>query len=254
MSVRAGPEPDLRNEAIRVLDAADAAGLVVRAVGGLGVWLTCPSASRPPLARQYKDLDLVAGTGASAGVQELLMGLGYEPDRSFNQVHGHQRLYFWDTSNARQLDVFVGRMAMCHELELDGRLGRHPRALAPADLLLTKLQVVHPTERDLVDAAALLLDHRVAEDGIEPERVAEVLAGDWGWWRTSTATLGAVVAHASGLPGFERAEEVVTERAAALGEVIEEAPKSMRWRLRAKVGDRVRWYEVPEEIEAEQRA
>ena len=26
------------------------------------------------------------------------------------------------------------------------------------------------------------------------------------------------------------------------------APKSMKWKLRANVGDRVRWYELPEEV------
>jgi hypothetical protein len=27
---------------------------------------------------------------------------------------------------------------------------------------------------------------------------------------------------------------------------METAPKTLRWRLRARVGDRLRWYELPE--------
>jgi ubiquinone biosynthesis protein UbiJ len=30
---------------------------------------------------------------------------------------------------------------------------------------------------------------------------------------------------------------------------LEQSPKSRKWRLRARVGERVRWYELPEEVE-----
>jgi len=33
----------------------------------------------------------------------------------------------------------------------------------------------------------------------------------------------------------------------ALDTILESGPKSLRWRLRARVGQRVRWYELPEE-------
>ena len=36
---------------------------------------------------------------------------------------------------------------------------------------------------------------------------------------------------------------------AALREAIEAAAKSTRWKLRARVGDRVAWYAEPEEME-----
>jgi hypothetical protein len=29
---------------------------------------------------------------------------------------------------------------------------------------------------------------------------------------------------------------------------VEQAPKGLRWRTRPKVGDRARWYELPEEV------
>jgi hypothetical protein len=37
------------------------------------------------------------------------------------------------------------------------------------------------------------------------------------------------------------------EQLSALGKAIEVAPKSLRWKARAKLGERVRWYETPEE-------
>jgi hypothetical protein len=241
------PLVDLPEEGVRVLDAADAAGVTLRAVGGVAVWLTCPSGRMPPLARPYKDLDLVAPEGRAAPVTDLMVSLGYQPAEQFNKLHGHQRLYYWDTANNRQVDVFVQRFAMCHALELGHRLPLSEKTIPLADLLLTKLQVVEVNERDLKDAAAILADHDVAPDGIDPARIVEVLADDWGWWRTSTRTLDRVAEYAAGLDGLARKKHVL-QAVRSLSELLDAAPKSLRWRLRSIVGERVRWYELPEEI------
>jgi hypothetical protein len=138
-------------------------------------------------------------------------------------------------------------MVLCHTLELADRLTLEPRTLPLADLLLAKLQVVELNERDLKDATAILADHDLQDDGIDAERVVDVLSADWGWWRTATATLERVVDYAGGLDGFAGTARVA-ERAGALAERVDAAPKSRRWKMRAKIGERKRWYELPEEI------
>ena len=50
------------------------------------------------------------------------------------------------------------------------------------------------------------------------------------------------------LADLDVAGEVVEERLGELWRRIDDEPKSGRWRLRARVGDRVRWYELPEEV------
>jgi hypothetical protein len=242
-----GPLADLRQEAPRVLDELDRQGIAARAVGGLAVHLRCPSAAEPPLARDYKDLDLATAYAGVRPLTQALEELGYEADREFNALHGRERLLFWDATNGRQLDVFVDRMVLCHTLEFADRVALEPRTLTLADLLLAKLQVVEINERDLKDAAAILADHELGPEGVDPERITEVLAADWGWWRTATATLERVARYAGDLPGFAGAA-AVTARITTLAEDIEAAPKSRRWRMRAKIGERKRWYELPEEI------
>lgn len=235
------PLADLRAEARRVLEAARERDLAVRAVGGLAVSLRCPSASQPPLARDYKDLDVVGLAAERQEIDGFFRELGYTPDEEFNALQGHQRLLHYDTANGRQLDTFLDRFHMCHDLDLRGRLRLDELTLTPADLLLTKLQVVQTNERDLKDATALLLDADV-----DDARVAEVCASDWGWWRTVTGVLDKVEA-------FAQQDGIDTERmhvrVARLRERIDTEPKGRRWRARAKVGDRVRWYELPEENE-----
>jgi hypothetical protein len=231
-----------------VLDAARQAQLVLRATGGVAVWLRCPSAREAPLARDFKDLDLAAPAGIARPTTALLESLGYVPDEEFNQLHGHQRLYFWDATNNRQLDIFIERMTMSHDLDLAKRIALDDDTITLADLLLTKLQVFEINEKDLKDAAALLADHSLDGGEIEVDRVTSLLGSDWGWWRTATENLDRVAAYAASLDRFEGAA-TVTGRVEELKQRIDQAPKSMRWRARARVGERMRWYELPEEIE-----
>jgi hypothetical protein len=241
------PLTDPRDEVLRVLQAATEAQVVVRAVGGLAVYLRCPSARHPTLARDYKDIDLVGHPGDAVPISRLLERLGYVPDKEFNALHGRRRLYFWDASNARQLDVFIETIVMSHELLIGKRLELDVETLTLADLLLTKLQVFEVNEKDVRDAAALLADHDIAPGGIDPGRITALLSNDWGWWRTSTTNLECIVTYAESLPSFEGAARV-RDRAAELRRHIDEAPKTLRWKLRARVGERVRWHELPEEL------
>ncbi len=238
-------EPDA--ELARILGAARAAGIALPALGGLAVRLLCPSAARPPLSRGYKDIDLATPARHARRATELLSGLGYRPDEAFNRLHGHQRLYLWDPVNARRIDVFVDRFSMCHELDLRPALREGAATLPAADLLLTKLQVVQINEKDLQDAAALLIDLPLEPKGIDPQRIASVVGDDWGWWRTVTGNLGVLTRYGTSLP--EELGGRLQEALERLSGEIERAPRSLRWRMRARLGERVRWYEEPEEIE-----
>jgi hypothetical protein len=242
------PLPSVRTEVVRVLAAASSSDVLLRAVGGLAVYLRCPSAHEPPLERDYKDIDLVGQAGGAQAISDLMSSLGYSPDAEFNAIHGHQRLFFWDRKNARQLDVFIETIAMCHVLDVGHRLDLDERTLSLADLLLSKLQVVERNERDLKDAAAILADHEVSPQGVDPQRIAGVLAADWGWWRTVTESLEHVKNYATGLEPLSSLDAVV-RRASELRARIDEAPKSLKWKLRARIGEKVRWYDLPEEVE-----
>src|SRR4051794_6264743 len=146
------PIRDVREEAVRVLGMADERGLHVRAIGGLGVFLSSPSARRPPLARDYKDLDL-AGPGSERHlITETLIDAGYRADEQFNALHGSHQLFFQDPSSERAVDVIIDRLEMCHSLDLRKSFGGTGPALPVTDLLLSKLQIVDLTKKDLLDA------------------------------------------------------------------------------------------------------
>jgi hypothetical protein len=47
--------------------------------------------------------------------------------------------------------------------------------------------------------------------------------------------------------GDERLAAIVREKVTTLLMRLDDVPKSRGWRLRARVGDRVRWYELPDD-------
>jgi hypothetical protein len=201
----------------------------------------------PALTREYKDLDFASSKKSSGELQKLMRDLGYEPHLGFNAMNGRERLLFYDNPNERQVDVFVSSFRMCHEIPLEKRLSVDEDTVPLAELLLTKLQIIELNEKDVRDTVAILLEHEVTDDdaGVNATQFASLCCEDWGLWRTITQNLVSVREHL-GRYAVDRA--VVETRLGVLLERVEEGPKSRSWRLRAKIGDRKRWYELPEEV------
>jgi len=135
--------------AAKILASTSERGVTARVLGGVGVAMCSPSASTPPLSRRYEDLDLITSRRSAHGLATVIGELGFQPEARFNQLHGHSRLLF-DIPECH-IDVLVGKFVMCHELELTRRLEVRADTLAPADLLLTKLQVAALNEKDVLD-------------------------------------------------------------------------------------------------------
>jgi Uncharacterised nucleotidyltransferase len=245
--------PDISEEAVRLLDAAEQAEVPVRLLGGVAVLLRV--ADRPAsLERAVEDIDLATPKGHARGVSRLLSEHGYEPNATFNALHGAHRMIFEDPCHDRHVDVFVGRFQMCHELPFDDRLEVDRLTLPLADLVMTKLQIVKLNAKDLVDLYLLLLTYDVADhdrEAINADRIAALCARDWGIYRTFQINLGRLPAELDRFGLDEAQRATIRGRARALEEAIEGAPKSRKWKLRARVGDRVRWYDDPEEPDEE---
>ena len=242
---------DTYEAAVETVDAANRRGVPLRLLGGQAVRYLTPGF--PPRTRTDQDMDFASVSSAKKQVMELLAELGFEGDRRFNTMHGHRQMYF-RSPGGTTVDVIMDRLRMCHELDFAGRIGRMPTTLDVTDLLLSKLQVVEQNEKDVHDIVYLLAAHEI-RDGDEPgtiglARLTKVLGEDWGWWRTATGNLDRVVELAGG--GLARlvpagAAHDPVEAAAALRHHADAMPKTLKWKLRARVGERVQWYEVPEE-------
>lgn len=242
-------------EALRLIGLADAAGSMLRLMGGLAFHARAPD-WKASVERERRDIDLATTSRDRKRVAELLVANGYVPDRQYNALYGHKQLYFVDPTRERPVDVLVDRLDMCHSLVFADRLALDRPTLPLAELLLSKLQIVKINRKDLLDTLILMAEHPLTPDdaGINVARVTSLTSTDWGWWRTVTGNLDRLlifIEHEiapsdldTGRPNrFPVAAQVATLRAA-----IDAAPKSTRWRVRARLGERMPWYEEPEEV------
>jgi hypothetical protein len=242
------PLADVLAEAERITGAAIEAGVPLKLIGGAAICLHSESARRPPLKRKYGDLDFVTPARRRGAVDRLLTTLGYQGELRFNTLNGDRRLLYLDPGNGRQVDIFVDVVRMSHVIDLRGRMDYGGPCLTPADLLLSKLQIYEINRKDLVDLVALLIDHPVADhddEAINAAYVARLTADDWGLYRTlqlNTERLRDMVGEVA------VDSTVVVQRLDDLWRSIDAQPKSLRWKLRARVGDRMSWYELPEEV------
>jgi hypothetical protein len=254
-------------ESLRLVEVADARGLTLRLMGGMAVRAHAPR--WPARTRRTEvDLDFVTTSKDRAAVYKLLEAEGYTPDRQQNALFGQKQAYFVDVPRKRPVDVLVDNLEMCHRIEFGKRLAKSRPTLPLAELLLSKLQVVKINKKDVLDALILLAEHPLGQDDGDPDsdhgtgsinvpRITEITSNDWGWWRTVTGNLDKLDQYlatdaqpedldlGTGRPvHFDPSAQIAALRAA-----IEAAPKSTRWKLRARVGDRVAWYAEPEEME-----
>ena len=243
------PREDPVAEARRLVELGAATRLVVRAVGGAAFTLQARQGLHLP--RAIKDVDVVVPKGASRSSAELMTRAGYLADGMFNALHGASRLLFCDQGNGRHLDVFVGAFSLCHAIPIAERLDRDPLTVPREELLLTKLQIVQLTENDRIDIVNLLADYDVVDgedaEAIDGGFIARLCARDWGLWRTTTGTLNRVTDYVPGTPLDAEIQAIVLERARRLLGMLDAAPKSTKWKIRSKVGDRVKWHDEPTE-------
>jgi hypothetical protein len=243
--------------AVALVAEAGAHGHLLRLVGSTGIRLHCQpaAAALDRLGRPAKDIDVICRHEDRNGLRRLLEERGWQVDRDLLVAMEGRRYAFRHPSSGLELDVFVDRLEFCHTIELRDRLGRRDVTVPVEDLLLQKLQIVRPTVTDRMDAAAVLATHPVepgrgggveAGEAIDAGYVAGLLARDWGFHHTATANLAAL---RDGPPGNGTGRKVA-ERVDALLKAIQAAPKSVRWRARARVGERLQWWQDVDDREA----
>ena len=235
-------------EAERLLAAARDGGVTLRLIGALAFQRRCPRFAhlQERLGRRYTDIDFAGYGREASGIRHLLSSLGFREDSGIYVESEGSRLVFNHPETGLHLDVFLDKLEFSHTISWNGRLEVDDETVPLAEMLLGKMQIVEINEKDIIDTIILLLEHPLAErdgDAINIGHVARLLSRDWGLWRTVTMNLRKVADMA------DRYEQVPPEERERLRGRVDEAlarieaePKGRRWRLRARVGDRKKWY------------
>lgn len=230
----------------QVMDAAEERGVRLRLLGGVAFKIACPSALDIRLARENKDIDLIGRREDTKKIMRTLEDLGYKPREVFNKMNMGRQLIYYDMVNMRRADIFLDEFVMCHKFNFKNSLLPGTYTLPITELVMTKLQVVEITEKEFLDLMAAFHDYDVADDdeSINARKIAQMCSKDWGLSTTFTKSLAALRERVDRLNHDDRV--VMQERVDRLAARIRDEPKSLSWRIRARVGESARWYELPE--------
>jgi hypothetical protein len=247
------PQADLMRTALEILSAGEANGVDMRLLGGVAIRRRAGGWTIPGAPRVFADIDIVTDRKGKKKAGSVFSELGFRGKEPFNSVNP-MRMVFYSDAHPFHVDVFVEEFEMCHRLNFAKRLRVDPVTLPCAELLLTKLQIVHLNSKDVSDVITLLVTQSLREDsddGINMAVVARVLAADWGFWRTATGNLRRISELSREIPLADADREKLDEQIATLSARIEAEQKSLGWKVRSRVGEKRQWYLEPEEIEHE---
>jgi hypothetical protein len=242
------------NELKRILQASEEANILLRVIGSLAFQMHCPTFGylQAALGRAYTDIDFGAYSKQNKQITEMMVKLGYVENREVFIASEGERAIFDKNSTGLHVDVFYEKLDFCHAIYWKDRLEADSPTIPLTELLLEKMQIVQINEKDVIDTIMLLLEHPfgdVDRETINIKRAAHLCANDWGLWRTTTMNLDKVkqlAQHYAQLTPEQKlkVESQVNEALARLNN----EPKSMAWKLRDRVGDRVKWYKDVDEV------
>ncbi len=248
---------DFYRERTRILEALaqpENKHVIMRLIGALAFRTQCPKYGyiQDQLGRKFTDFDFASYPRFTRDIRRVLTELGYDEDKQVTRLFGERRMLFHDPVYDRHADVFYNSLDFCHNLSFVGRLEEEQLTMPLAELLLEKMQIVQINEKDLIDTVMLLREHAIGDSDkgeVNASVIAHTLANDWGFWRTVTENLEVLNEHMDEYSQITAEDKaVVHDRIHELQSRIEKEPKSVRWKARARIGERVKWYKDVEEL------
>ena len=238
----------------QIVDTAQKRGASLRLLGAVAFSIHCPSYGnfQEKAGRHFTDLDFAGFFNQSDTVRKTFESMGFNEDREVAVVYARSRLVYNHPETGMHVDVFFDKLDFCHPIYWNGVLKLDSPTIPLAELILEKMQIVEINEKDIIDTIMLTREHPMGDSDDETINVARIktlCANDWGLWRTVTKNLNKVIEISKGYRWLgEGDQQVVVGRIQELLAHIDATPKSLKWNLRSKVGDKVKWYKEVGEI------
>jgi len=228
--------------------------IIMRLIGALAFRTHCPQYGylQDHLGRKFTDFDFASYPRFFKDIILVLTELGYKEDKQVTQLFGDRRMLFHDPAFGRHVDVFYNDLDFCHRISFVGRLEVEDLTLPLAELLLEKMQIVQINEKDQIDTIMLFREHPIGytdKETINAAVIIKTLSNDWGFWRTVTGNLKLLDEMLDQYVSLvDEDRKVVHNRIQELLQRIDAAPKSLGWKARARIGERMKWYKSVEEL------
>ena len=258
------------NEALRIVKLSENSKITLRIMGGVGIALQSRDEQgfAQRLGRlvdgkqEYTDLDFAGLLRERDRITNFFVDdLKYEMRKTTLSSAVSQRQIYFHPDGYFSVDILMDKLLIAnHPIDFRPRLGLDSISIPPADLLLEKVQMWESfSEKDLKDCLLLIKAHAISDKSgdnkaIDSKYIAELLSNDWGFYYTATTNLKRILTitrdldnlgkdvniDPSKIPSSER-EDIITKTERLL-KAIEDHPKSLGWKIRARVGTVKKWY------------
>jgi hypothetical protein len=248
---------DLRDERIleaqRIIDAGQANNVLLRLIGGLAIRRHCEIIGF--CERDYSDIDMVGLRKQSAQIIKVMEELGYQEDSQVALSTAGQRMLFLKPGSTDHVDVFLDTFEMEHSIDLKHRLTIEKYTISISDLLLSKLQIHQLNEKDVRDILTIVKDipqGTMDEPGIiNVTYLAELCAKDWGLYQDVNTNIEQVLQLVHNYSLSPTETQRIRQGLQHIQTTLEQAPKSLKWQFRNRIGKRKAWRrEVEDQSEA----
>ena len=248
---------ELLSEGKKIVEEANQRGITLRLLGATAIMIHSPKYlyAFDKMDRQLSDIDFMGLRKQEKKVIDFLQEKSYIYDRanrSFAMMTSSSRYIFEHPTNKMHVDIFFDKLEMCHTIDFTKRLSIDSPTISLADLLLEKMQIVQINEKDFKDTLVMLREHEIDthdSETINQTYISGILSRDWGFYYTVTQNLNKVREAAQKYPIFESSDQqVISSKIDKLLDAIEREPKTMGWKMRAKIGTKQRWYTEVEDV------
>jgi hypothetical protein len=239
------------DEALTLVRDAEAKGIRLRILGSIAYRLQCPQNLHlfQDTKRVLTDVDFGAERKQNRAIREFLMARGYVPDEGIYMASEGARHAYLHRETGLNVDVFADELYFCHRIPFKNRLDLDSPTICTTDLLLEKMQIVEINLKDFKDTIVLMLEHPLSHQqpgakSIDVDYIIDMMRQDWGFYYTFTTNLKRVPEYLSEFSSIgDDQRSLIQDRINELLGAIEMAPKTLGWKMRAKIGTRSRWYQ-----------
>ena len=239
----------------KILKEASERSIILRLMGGIAVWTHCPKYKYLlEQNRHFLDIDFAAYLIDVVKIQKLFIDMGFEENKNVMRLFGNQRRIFYLISGNVYvyIDIVLDKIHFCHDINLKGRLEIDYPTLALSDLLLSKLQIVQLNEKDVLDSIVLLLEHDVNQgdnETINIDYVSKLCSINWGLWKTIIENLNKIDKELYKYLTDQKLINELKQTILKLKNNINIEKKSLSWKMRNLIGDRIKWYRDVDELQ-----
>ncbi|AWR95567.1 hypothetical protein [Acidianus brierleyi] len=169
-----------------------------------------------------QDLNVIVPLKFREKFKEILMKMEFTPYYHLEVTMGNLASMF--LYNQFTIKVYyMDKAEFNHDVDIDWN---QEFSLSLTDLLLTKLQIHYPTDKDSADIAAILLKY----DEIDKEKICIQTSKDWGFWKDAVDNLNNARTYVSRLQSkSEKLKNIITASLKLYG-LVNNYPKPNNWK------------------------